>query len=172
MTKRVACIGSRGLEPGQLGLCEEVGAYLAQNGFTVSTGNADGADQAFARGANFVNPRAVELHLPWASYNRDAIVDGNSVFIDGSNVQFREIAAELHGAWNMLGRGPQALHTRNVGIVKDCIQVIAWPKAGPYKGGTGMGMRTSEHFGIPVIDMSTSEGWKAIKNKLAQKAAS
>jgi hypothetical protein len=42
----------------------KIGGWLALQGFTVSSGNAAGSERFFALGANMVNPRLVELHLP------------------------------------------------------------------------------------------------------------
>lgn len=154
---RVACIGSRTLGPSELELCRAIGRYLATKGYTISTGNARGADQAYGAGGNEIDPRLVELHLPWPGYEVGSILAGNRVIVDGGVEEYSKIAAGLHSRWNSLGRGPRALHTRNVGIVQGCSQVVAWPGPSTWGGGTGLGMKVGSHFGIRVVDLSKAE---------------
>lgn len=148
---KIACVGSRGLTSGQLELCEHIGKYLAVRGFTVSTGNALGADQAFARGGNQVNPGLVELHLPWVGYEASAVLEGNLVVVDGDDSELSETAAFCHPSWSRLRRGTRALMTRNVGIVRGASQVVAFPGK---TGGTRHSIRVAQRFRIPVMDLS------------------
>ena len=63
--KRVACIGKKETSPEEQNLLIKIGGWLALQGFTLSSGNAAGSERCFALGASMVNPRLVELHLPW-----------------------------------------------------------------------------------------------------------
>ena len=144
---RVACIGSRALNDEALVLLERIGEYLAKNDYTVVSGNAPGADQAYARGANKVDPTLVELHLPWATYEKDAIVPGNRVSwkLDKTNFQ---TAGEYHPVWDRIrNQGTRKLLARNVRIVRGTAQVIAWPSPRPGGGGTGHAIRVAKALG-------------------------
>lgn len=154
---RVACIGSREVPKDIQYNLIDIGRYLARKGYTVSTGNANGADFFFAFGAHEINPTLVEFHLPWENYNKTYIQDGNRVIIDGNRLDYAKIAAELHPNWHACSQGAKRLHTRNVGIVLGCTQVIAYPrmdnKNNPI-GGTAMGIRVAQKYNIKVLNLA------------------
>ncbi len=154
---RIVGIGSRGLQPIDLNTCFRLGQFIAKCGGVLDSGNADGADQAFAEGANSVDPALVHLHLPWPNFNREAIVRGNVIHLPQEQSRFAEEAAKYHPAWRRLSQGAQKLHIRNVDIVcwprlKD--MVLAFPSQKRGGGGTGQGMRVAEGYDIPVIDLN------------------
>ncbi len=154
MTKAIACIGSRSLKTSEILECEEIGRAIAERGWELHTGNAQGADQAFARGANEVNPKLVHLHLPWFKYERDAIVSGNVVRtvedLEAHELDFyTQLAEKYHPAWERLSQGVRKLMIRNGMIILPCgchsVDVtIALPSSKPGGGGTGQGMRMTE----------------------------
>lgn len=153
---KVACIGSRELSTTQLQVCEVIGRFIANLGGEVHSGNADGADGAFARGANSVDPNLVHLHLPWPNFNREAIRKGNHVHLPLAQSHFEATAAKYHPRWDNLSQGAKKLHTRNVSIVvhpsiKDL--VLAWPSNRVGGGGTGQGMRIAEGKGVDLVDL-------------------
>lgn len=161
--KRIACIGTR--QPLQhTELLERIGTFLAAAGYVISTGNAVGSDQAFARGANSVNPAQVELWLPWYSYERQAIVHGNQVH-PGPQQWAYKLAEEHHPNWAACSRGATALHARNCHIVKGCTLCIALPGA-TRLGGTGQGMRVAEALGIPILNLRKPEDLERVLAKL------
>lgn len=164
--KKVACIGSRETPDNTLVLMEKIGAYLAQNNYIISTGNALGADQAFARGGNSVDPRKVRLYLPWPAYEADKIVKGNDVITYQEEDWFTE-SAKYHPAWKTLKDSVKKLHSRNIGIVKgSCLVICYLNHRKPGGGGTGQGVRYAQALGIPVIDLATREGVNRIERKL------
>jgi hypothetical protein len=160
---RVACIGSRDLDPFCLGTCEKLGAWVVECGHELHTGNAPGADQAFARGANRVNPALVHLHLPWYNFERHAIHDKNIVhnldeLTEDRSKYFELVAQKHHPAWNRLSQGAKKLMSRNSSIMlppPDFMAVdlcLAFP-APNRLGGTGQGMRIAETEGVRLIDL-------------------
>lgn len=168
MTKMIACIGSRGLKPSEILECEEIGRAIAERGWELHTGNAQGADQAFARGANEADPKLVHLHLPWFKYERDAIVPGNVVVsvedLEPEELAFyTECARRNHPAWHHLSQGVRKLMIRNGMIIdpKDCALpvdvTIAWPSDKRGGGGTGQGMRMSDEQKIRLIDLTQTD---------------
>lgn len=164
--KKVATIGSRSTPGPILTLMENIGAYLVSNGYIISTGNAKGADQAFARGANRVNPKLVRLYLPWPSYEIENIVPYNEV-IPYQEESWLTEAAKYHPKWSTLKDSVKKLHARNVGIVKGACQIIAFPNNNKIGGGgTGMGLRLAEAYSIPLIDLSKQEDVQRILEKI------
>jgi hypothetical protein len=170
MTKRIACIGSRGLKVSEVLACESIGRAIAERGWELHTGNAKGADQAFARGANEVNPKLVHLHLPWYKYERDAIVPGNVVRCVDDLPEwdlgwYTEFARGNHPAWSHLKQGVRKLMIRNGMIIAACegtyVDVtIAWPSDKMGGGGTGQGMRMSAEVKATLIDLAqTNPEW-------------
>ena len=164
----VACIGSRDITPEEETLMEDIGAYLARNGHTVKTGNAKGADQAYARGANRVSPAAVVLCLPWANYEEQAVKLGNIIHHESQATAEERAYAELaHPAWLRLTQGARKLMVRNAMIIFGSTLVIA--RTNPAKkggGGTGHGVRIAEMLGIKVRDLSDYQQRREIEQKL------
>jgi hypothetical protein len=151
---RVACIGSRKVTAEESELCFEIGKFIVNQGWFISTGNADGADSLYAKGGNSVNPSSVLIYLPWASYNQDFIVKGNRV-THKILPKWTYIAEQNHNAWPYLTDGVRKLMSRNAGIILRANVVIALlnhKKTG--YGGTGHGWRISESLGIPHLDIS------------------
>jgi hypothetical protein len=168
MIREYAGIGSRDLTPAQREVCVKLGYFLATQGWILHTGNAQGADQAFAEGANLVDPKAVRLFLPWRSYEAAAVRDGNQVFsLEQYSPQqidvLNEEAAQYHPAWDRLKQGGQKLMMRNGLIIAPTAHlvrhpvavVLAFPSQKPGGGGTGQGMRLAESYGLPVVDLNT-----------------
>lgn len=150
----IACIGSRETTEEQRILFGKIGAFIVSNGWKVITGNAKGSDQAFAEGGNQINPKLVTLCLPWASYEKQAIVLGNKIVKDPYKDWF-EPAALYHPNWANLPNSVRCLMARNYGIVSNSHKVIALlnnKKLGG--GGTGHGWRVAEGLGIPRLDLN------------------
>lgn len=151
---KIACIGSRRLTEEELNFCESVGRRLVELGFYIGTGNAIGADQAYARGGNSINPSRVVLYLPWETYEQDAIVLGNRIRRPPHESWMEDAAKELHPAWDRVTRGGRALHTRNIAIVHGAPLCFAWPKPGGRTQGSRMGMQYAEKQNIPLLELS------------------
>ena len=167
----VACIGRRQITPEQRDSLEMIGAWVLEAGFLLSTGNAPGSDQAFARGANRIDPHRVVLHLPWPRFESDSICKGNRVLVAGECRKYASVAETHHPAWSRLSQGARKLMTRNVSIVDSVVAVIALPnpeRAGD--GGTGQGMRVARAAGIPVIDLARRLNLELLGKLLGQSA--
>lgn len=167
----VGTIGSRDLTAGELEGCRDLGTALAEAGHRIRTGNAVGADQAFAAGANKIYRRLVTLCLPWWGYERAAVSHGNDVlclaYHDDCDRLYAE-AERLHPAWDRCSRGARALHARNGLIVDHCDIVLAWPRRGADPGGTGQGMRVSRDRGVELVDLGAldHDGWDRLYERL------
>lgn len=160
----VAGIGSRETPADILLIMEKVGVYVASKGYTLRSGNATGADQAFARGVNRVDPSRLELHLPWNTYNKEAIVPGN-IIIEQIDPSYMEIARKYHPNWAALKQGGRSMMARNIGIVTGVVQVICWMD--PQKhGGTGQGVRYAAANKIPVINLFYPDKLQKVLDKI------
>ena len=152
MNPRVACIGSREISTETKVYLEYVGLYYASRGCTIVTGNAQGSDQAYALGANTVDPNLVELWLPWPSYEQKAVLEGNTIhLVDEATRADWVLAERCHPAWAKLNDPVRRLMVRNAMIVSTSQLVVAWPDRSKIGyGGTGHGMRVAMELGISI----------------------
>lgn len=151
---RVACIGSREISPWAEGMMEKIGEILVLNGAYIATGNALGSDAAYARGANRIDPTHVIIYLPWKTYNKEFLVEGNRITWD-ENPEWEFVARAHHPVFDQLKKGARSMMIRNAGILSKanaCIAFLNHAKEGG--GGTGHGWRISNTMGIPRFDIS------------------
>ena len=122
----IACIGSRETPPHILQWMEETGAAIVRLGFTIVSGNAPGADQAWARGGNSVDPDRVELCLPWESFEALAVHSKNTTraLHDRAHKRYFDIAEANHPARSRLTPGGQRLHARKP--ARSAAAVVGW----------------------------------------------
>jgi len=110
---------------------EKMGAELVRRGFSIISGNASGADQAWVRGGNDVDPAKVKLCLPWRSFEAQAIHPGNVVAVldelqSSEKVSYFHLAAKYHPAWDQLMLGARKLHARNAMIVEPAQELVGY----------------------------------------------
>lgn len=156
-TMTYAGIGSRKTPQGILELMKRVAVRLAELGYTLRSGGADGADTAFESGAG-----AKQIFLPWQGFN-----NRNSEYSEPTEAA-RRVASSLHPAWGRLGRGPQALHARNSHQIlgpdldSPADLVVCWTPDGCESeeartnetGGTGQAIALSDRWNIPVFNLA------------------
>jgi len=157
----IACVGARSTPPEILRWMEKMGAELVRRGFSIISGNASGADQAWVRGGNDVDPAKVKLCLPWRSFEAQAIHPGNVVAVldelqSSEKVSYFHLAAKYHPAWDQLMLGARKLHARNAMIVEPAQELVGYvDHSRPGGGGAGMAFRLADgHFGIRSWDVS------------------
>ena len=120
------------------------------------SGGADGADSAFEKGALKAG-HIMEIYLPWPGFQgRYDYCDINAMY---AHPDAHKIASQYHPKWNMLKRGAQALHSRNVcqilgkNLKTPSKFVICYTPNGSGSGGTGQALRMARAYGIPVFDL-------------------
>lgn len=151
-----AGIGARRTPPEILAVMTRLAQWLHRTGWRLNSGGADGADRAFADGAN---PGSRTIFLPWSGYNGHAGPDCRTLTADERQPAL-DLAERLHPAWRKCSRGARALHARNVGIVlgpglnRPVDAVICWTPGGEVVGGTGMALRIADQAGIPVVNLA------------------
>ena len=164
--KFYAGIGSRDTPIEVCNLMTEMAEELADHGFTLRSGHAEGADIAFEKGSKGKN----QIWLPWKGFN-NAGKDGFSQtthYIMQPNELAVSIAEKFHPNWAACTDAARKLHTRNVyqvlgpglGYQADTVSlfVICWTKDGKASGGTGQAIRIAEHCNIPVFNLQHADG--------------
>ena len=152
-----AGIGSRQTPADTLQDMTTISAWLAKTGWHLSSGGADGADNAFAKGAP-TNERSV--FLPWKDYNK--LSGADCIILTPAQLQnCMAVAERLHPTWERCKPGARRLHARNAAILlgpnldSPVNAVIAWTPGGALKGGTAMGIRIAAEHGIPVLNLAS-----------------
>lgn len=146
-----AGIGSRETPNEILSVFENIGSYLANKGYILRSGHAQGADQAFECGCNKVNGKK-EIYLPWYKF------EGSKSNLIVQQGEAYEIAEKYHPYWYNLKDGARKLQARNSHQVlgKDLDTpskfIICWTKGGKGSGGTGQALRIAKAYNIPIFD--------------------
>jgi hypothetical protein len=169
-----AGIGSRSLTRDEWNLCFKIGAWLAERGWSLRTGAADGADKAFVEGA-MLRGGKVTLCIPWPSYNYKWVepMQGKGATVQLLTPNHEDAHRSVyvyHPNPYVLSDTARMLHARNYLIVKDCTFVLAHPHKDRYGswGGTGQGMRVAAGMGIEVLNLFFPADRKRITDKIYQ----
>jgi len=164
-TRTIACIGSRVTPAPILSWMEETAAKLVRLGYLIASGNAPGADQAWARGANSVNPKAVTLFLPEDSFERAAVHPDNNVHVFDPGTDQKYVEAAARGA-SMRGTKTRiALLARNAMIVEDVHCVLGYLGAGG--GGTMHAFGVAQRADIITMNVGDALVRAGIDKRLA-----
>ncbi len=159
-----AGIGSRQTPPQILDLMTALARKLAQTGYTLRSGHAPGADQAFERGAG----QDAEIYLPWASFER-AVCCSAGYTQPAPSPEALQLAGQHHPAWDRLKPAVRSLHARNCHQIlgrdlSDPVAfVVCWTpdgattSPGPSTGGTGQALRLANANSIPVFNLARLE---------------
>ena len=115
-TLTYAGIGARATPASVLADMTVMAGWLARTGWTLSTGGADGADSAFAKGTP-AGQRTV--WLPWRGYNGHRGPDCR-VLSAAAMAACIEVTAPLHPAWERCSPAVRKLHARNAAVVTLC----------------------------------------------------
>jgi hypothetical protein len=171
-----AGIGSRETPDDILSVMTECARLLCARGWRLRTGGAPGADTAFLSGCLLwcpPDPPNYELYLPWPGFSDQA-----PPTLDRPTATAYNIASHYHPRWNLLSRGPRALHARNVHQVlgRDCNDpvkmIVCWTKDGSLTGhgnttgGTGQALRIvgGEAPGAQVFNLRLDEHRERIEH--------
>jgi hypothetical protein len=170
-----AGIGSRRAPPLVLQLAKKIASRLANMGYILRSGAADGMDTAFENGCMESSGRS-EIWLPWRGYNNHA---DTGLY---PQKQHFDLAESLHPVWFNLSRGPKSLHARNIGIIlgddllKPVSFVVCWTPDGcesestrnKKTGGTATGIVLADRKTIPVFNLNNKDALERLKNHLAK----
>lgn len=169
-----AGIGSRSTPPYILHLMEDVAGRLADAGWMLRTGGADGADMAFMEGCN-----TCHLMLPWPGFNHLSVIRnggyeyGTRYFYPSPHAT--DMSVQYHPTPDRLSRQAQLMMGRNAlqvfGYIDDAgtfMQpfskfVVCWTPDGAVEetsratGGTGHAIRLANAYSIPVFNLQRAE---------------
>lgn len=164
--KFYAGIGSRVTPPAILELMRTLAGSLESNGYTLRSGGANGADEAFESGVESLG--STQIFLPWARFNGNR----SRLSLDRMKDQIVQraytIAAEHHPAWNRCSQAARKMHARNVmQILGPDLEtpsefVICWTKSGKPEGGTGEALRIAHTFKIPEYNLRNESDREAL----------
>lgn len=168
MRRAYAGVGSRATPDDMLALMRHLGKELAQRGYLLRSGGAQGADQAFESGCDQAGG-AKEIFLPWSGFEGRSPGSGAQLLAPDVLPDAMDIAASAHPRFRFLKRGARLLHTRNVAQVlgprlDDPVAfVLCWTPGGAAGGGTGMAIRIAQARGIPVYDLGDDRALAAYR---------
>ena len=161
--KAYAGIGSRETPKEILHLMGRIAIRLEEEGYTLTSGGADGADDAFAR-----HVQNKMIFLPWNNFN------GRTGIVKGSCAWARDTAMSIHPAWDRCSQGAQKLHTRNIYQIhpngnEDTVSfVVCYTKNGAEIGGTATAIRLAKSKGVEVINLGSEDQLLRMKKWLGE----
>lgn len=148
-------IGSRNAPEDVLELCTLLGQYMANFGWILRSGGAEGCDNAFEIGCDISNG-VKEIYLPWKNFNN------NKSNLYSIPCQAYETIKDFHPNPNTIKGGTIKLMARNSQQVlgqqltepsKLVIFYAPVNKKGKIIGGTGQAIRIANHYNIPTINL-------------------
>lgn len=158
-------IGSRKTPDNVLQQMFEVAQQLAESGWLLRSGHADGADNAFEAGCLLANG-PMEIYVPWFGFN-DAPRDHPDYIRPKATQELADFSRRFHPAWDRCSDAAKLLHMRNACQVlglegnKPADLLICWTPKGNGLGGTGQAIRIAQEFNIPVFDLGIPGGFIA-----------
>ncbi len=179
MSKVYTGIGSRQTPPEILTMIRFIALNLIQEGYTLRSGGAPGADQEFEWAAaksglpkNQIEEQ-VEIYLPWESFekeNRSWITP----FRTEPQMAAYDIASHYHPRWNYLKRGAKLLHARNVhqilgyDVHKPVLPefVVCWTEGGQMKGGTAQALRIAKDKGVKIYNLGDESQYDELIDRI------
>jgi hypothetical protein len=173
MTKYYAGIGSRDTPESVCDEMRHIASELSiKKGYVLRSGGADGADTAFEEGAlkwaeYWLEGNGIEVYLPCKGFNSHPSID----FIRVSQ-KAKEIASELHPAWDRCSDFAKKLLGRNVYQIlgydfrTPSSFVVCWTKNAKIRGGTAIGIRLAKRHGIPVYNLADVEQQREFYTKI------
>lgn len=155
--KAYAGIGSRNTPPEILEEMGRIANFLGQLGYTLRSGGAKGADQAFEKSAY-----AKQIFLPWAGFEA-RWPDEKEYFVRPWNAKTDALIQEFYPKPDRLSQGSHKLMVRNsyqvlgYDLNSPVDFVVCWTKDGKASGGTGQAIRIARAYKIPVINLKTRD---------------
>lgn len=163
-------VGSRSTPPHMCVLMADIGHKLFTHGWTLRSGGAEGADQAFE--THVLDPGKRQIFIPWNGFNRygRSLHDPEIVhhpgaipledFSGGVRLKAAGLMAAVHPAVNRLSVAAKKLHTRNVfqvlgsDLSTPSRFLICWTPNGELVGGTRTAIVLAQRAGIPVFNLA------------------
>lgn len=154
MNYTYAGIGSRETPPDICNAMTEIARKLDRLGLVLFSGGAEGADEAFEKGAS-----NKVIFLPWNGFNNKK-EDGKQYIIPPYE---ESLVVKYHPGAHRLKQGAMKLMSRNsyqvlgVDLESPVDFVVCWTKDGNATGGTGQALRIAQSIGIPVFNLKRND---------------
>ena len=172
MYKSYAGIGSRQTPEDILVVMSKLGKKLASEGWTLRSGGAQGADNAFFAGVMEHNNNCanVEIYLPWNKFNNHDTRNVGTIEAPllSNWANALAMAQHYHPAWDRLKRGGKSLQARNSyqvlgrGLDTPAKFVVCWTPNGAVTGGTGQAIRMAMDHEIPIYNLGNQDDFNRI----------
>lgn len=111
-------VGSREITHEEWDLMVAVAKWLANCGFTLRSGNANGSDSAFETGVEeSKNKTLKEIYIPWEKFEGNDLPGEKIVLANPDSMNYAislQWIKEIHPAFDKLKQGARKLHQRNV----------------------------------------------------------
>ena len=161
--KIYAGVGSRKTPLYYLDMMTCLATKLELLGYLSRSGDADGADKAFARGVK--DKKNIERYIPWKGFN-----GSDSPLYHKPSKEAYDIASKHHKRWNYLDESVKKLMARNVyqilglDLNTPVDFVICWTPCGSQTdkqrsiktGGTGLAISLADSLGIKVYNLANN----------------
>lgn len=171
-----AGIGSRKTPPDILAVMHLVAGGLAELGWTLRTGGAESADEAFLNGALDSHGR-VELYLPWPrfrDYRQASYALGRVRVWDRPTRSAYQLAERYHPNWKNLRDSAKSLHAQNAhqvlgpDLTDPVRMLVCWTPGGNEVGGTAQALRIARDRRITVFNLARAEDRETIRRLLGE----
>jgi len=150
-------IGSRETPTEILVVMYKIAKFLAEKGYTLRSGGADGADyHGFEVGCDSVNGNK-EIYLPWRGFN-----ESKSELLWTQEAW--DLAATIHPVWDRLKLGAKQLHARNCHQVlgqdlkTPSLFLVCYTENGEQKGGTATALKLAEKNNVIIFNLGSKTG--------------
>ena len=150
-------IGSRKTPDEILQQMTAIAIQLAESGWVLRSGHAEGADMAFETGSTMGNG-AMEIYVPWFGFN-GAPTNHPDYIRPKATQELADFSRQFHPAWERCSDAAKLMHMRNacqvLGINGDtpATMLVCWTPKGNGSGGTGQAIRIAEAYQIPIFDL-------------------
>lgn len=169
-TRFYAGIGSRETPEEILIEMTKLGRIFETCGLTLRSGNAEGADQAFASGVE----SNAQIWLPWDHFQKDfrkMKPRHDYKVISSHDKEAFQSVIEFHPNANNLSEFGCLFMARNyrqvIGLGEPNSEfIVAWTEGGLVRGGTGQALRIAKKYNIDIINMYKYETANEVLIKL------
>jgi hypothetical protein len=158
-------VGSRETPESMQSVIRDLAAHLAQDGWVLRSGGADGADALFEEGCDSAGGKK-EIYLPWRGFNK------NKSELHPPSQDAFELARKYHPSFNYLRHPAKLLMARNSHQVlgqdlnSPSTFLVCWTKDGCVStstrqkstGGTGQAISIASSHSIPVFNLKQTDG--------------
>lgn len=126
---------------------------LNRLGYTLRSGHAKGADQAFESGAGSLK----EIFLPWKGFegSDSDFTEPSQLAIELSKKLFPHFPGVSHGSRKLISRNMHQLFGPDLQASPIVEFVVCWTPDAKLVGGTAYALKAAKHFQIPIFNLAS-----------------